>query len=270
MQAINSRSRSPFVPFFRPRTGHWRARLLIAVVGVMAVPAVTRASIAGFGDFSQFTINKNDTGAVPTFPAPGLIQLINGASEARSIFANTPQGVSNFTASFNYQVISPGANEGAAFVLQNDSRGAAAVGTGNHALSGVGTSVDITLNIGNNNTGLFTNGNADGGGLNVTPVSFASGHPINVQFVYSGSTLTEHLLDTVTLANFTTADTVSIPTIVGGSTAFVGITAGSSTNSVDQLFSDFQFTSSVPEPCALALVAGCAVWSLIRRRASSR
>jgi hypothetical protein len=270
MRTDTYRSGSRFAPIFLRRSGrgHWRAELLAAVLGVVA-PVVTHASIVGFGDFSQFTINKNDSGSAPTFPASGTIQLVNGSNEARSIFFNTPQAVSQFTASFTYQVINGAQNEGADLVLQNDPAGKTAVGSGIHGFGGITNTVILSLDIGNNNTGVFSNSNGGGTGPDASPVVFASGHPIDVRLAYDGTTATEHLLDTVTSASFSNSFNVSIPTGVGGSTAYVGLTAGSGPNSVNQLFSNFQFTNTVPEPSGFALLATVAGWSLSRRRKRS-
>jgi hypothetical protein len=257
MRVISRREKMS--PRFRPYISFVSAACAVALV-----PAIAHANVSGFGNFSQFTINQNDAGAQPTFLAPETIELINGANEARSIFANTAQNISQFTASFTYQVFNPGQSEGAAFVLENDPRGASAVGTGNHALSGIQNMVNVTFNIGDNNSGQFTTNNGGGSGTNVSPVVLASGDPINIQFAYSGSTLTESLFDTVTSASFTTTYQVPIPTDVGGGAAFVGLTAGSSTN-VDQLFSNFQFTSA-PEPASLSLLGVATLPLFLRRR----
>lgn len=243
---------------------------MAAAVGLLFASTLARANIAGFGDFSQFTINRLDAAAPPSFPSPGTIELVNGGNEARSVFANVPQSVTAFTASFTYQVLNPNGNAGAAFVLQNDPQGALAVGSGNHALSGITKSVEVTFNVGNGNSGLFTGGNADGTGTNVSPVDFASGHPIDVQFIYAGSALTETLLDTVTSQQFTTTRSVSIGSAVGGTTAFVGLTAGSGSGGLNQRFSDFQFTTpGTPEPAVMGIVAVLSAGLIKRQRVTT-
>jgi hypothetical protein len=250
---------------------HWR-RLIPAVTLALAA-TMARADINGFGDFSQFTINQNDPGSPPTVPSPGAIELTNGTNETRSIFANTPQNISQFTISFTYQathVNTFGTNPGAALVLENDPSGASAVGSSAdnvYGFEGIAKSVGVTFDLATNATGLFTDGSVTGGAANVSPVSLISGDPINIQLVYSGSTLTENLFDTITSASFSTTDLVltSIPTTVGGSTAFVGLTAGSP-GDADEFFSNFQFTSSVPEPASCGLLGISATAALMRRR----
>jgi hypothetical protein len=234
-----------------------------------------RADITGFGNFSQFTINQNDSGSPPTVPTSGTIELTNGGKEIRSIFATTPQNVSQFNSSFTYQatqIDAFGTNPGAAFVLEDDPRGASAAGNSVNAygFQGITKSVAITFDLGADSTGLFTNGTISGGSASVSPVNLGSGDPINVQLTYSGSTLTENLLDTVTQAKFSTTYLVltSIPTTVGGSTAFVGLTAGSSDiGTANEFFSNFQFTT-VPEPSSLVLlcIGGTGLLAYLRRK----
>jgi len=60
-----------------------------------------------------------------------------------------------------------------------------------------------------------------GGGVNLK-----SGDIFQVHMTYSGTTLTMTITDTVTNATFTTSWTIDIPGTVGGTTAFVGFTAG--------------------------------------------
>ena len=106
----------------------FRAFVLAAFTGVL-IPAVARADIIGFGDFSDFTINQDDSGAAPTI-SNGTIHLTGQASfESRSIFCNTRQDISQFTASFTYTP-SGYANDpaGACFVLQNSTAAASACG----------------------------------------------------------------------------------------------------------------------------------------------
>jgi hypothetical protein len=242
-----------------------------AVIGLAMASATVHADITGFSNLSQFTITQNDAGSAPTVPSPGTLELTNGGGEARSVFANAPQNISQFTVSFTYQAIgTTNSDPGATLVLENDPRGASAVGNTsvNYGFQGITKSVGVTFDLSVNTTGFFTNGSVSGGGASgVSPVILDSGDPINVQLTYSGSTLTENLVDTVTSAKFSTTDLVltSIPTIVGGNTAFVGLTAASSVGA-DEFFSNLQFTSAVPEPACLSLFGVGAIAALIRRR----
>lgn len=250
--------------------------LLSVTVGLVAWANPAQASIIGFGDFTGFQINKNDNGANPTVNfSPSTIHLTGMADgEARSIFFNTPQTVSSFSASFTF-VASTGNTSpvGFAFVLQNDSRGASAVGGFSLGYNGISPSAAIEFNGGNSlPIGLFADGAVANGSNAVSPVDLASGHPIDVAISYNGTILNATLTDTVTSQSSPTASfLISLPT-----TAYVGLTAGIgpfSGGGRDQAFSNFQFTNVVPEPPAALLFAAGTVGIVVylrQRRPSGR
>ena len=218
-------------------------RVLAVAAAVAMFSTQGRADIVGFGNFSNFTINQLDTSSAPSV-SPGSIHLTygSGGSEQRSIFCNTPQNVSQFTASFTYKSANAASAEyaGACFVLQNASAGIHAIGNiagefgyggGNPNISNsaaIALELGPVLNQGNSTTGLYTNGTVSVGTQSISPVNLYSGDPINVTLSYDGSMLQETLLDTATSASFTTGYLTNLPSLVGGSTALVGFTAGTS------------------------------------------
>jgi hypothetical protein len=102
-------------------------------------------------------------------------------------------------------------------------------GTGGIAKS-VAVKFDLFSNAheGNNSTGLYTNGASPT--TPATPlgtgVNLQSAAVFAVHIGYDGSMLTMSITDTVTNASFTASWPVNIPSVVGGSTAFVGFTGG--------------------------------------------
>ncbi len=64
-----------------------------------------------------------------------------------------------------------------------------------------------------------------------------------VHLVYNGTTLTMTITDTVTKAAYTTSFTVNIPTAVGGSTAYVGFTAGTGAEIASQQVLSWSFSN---------------------------
>jgi hypothetical protein len=245
---------------------------MVALVASLGVPAIAHANFSGFGDFSGFTVNVNDSGNAPTV-SNGTIHLTNGSGENRSIFYNTPQTITQFTASFTFQATGStwDSYPGFSFVLQNSPTGASSVGTGSYAYVGItGKSLAVTFDDSNNTSGYFTNGVIGSGALSTSPVNLYSGHPINVTLTYNGTLLQETLLDTTTLASYTTSFLIltNFQTVLGGSTAYVGITANGSNSGTNDYFSNFQFTSSVstPEPASLSLLALPGALLLLRRR----
>jgi len=238
--------------------------LAVSLVAFALAPTSARAAILGFGDFSGFTINKSDAASSPTL-SPGKIELTNDATnESRSVFANTPQGISKFTASFTYQEIGGHADSantvGVAFVIQNSAAGAHAVApvgpTGPLlGFGGIAPSLAVTLELGTPSaSGLFTGGILGSGSPHTAPVNLLSGNPIDVMLIYNGgTTLSETIVDGPNSYSTIFALPSSLPALLGSPTAFVGFTAGAYDFQFDQQYvSNFTFTS-VPEPSSLML-----------------
>ncbi len=86
-------------------------------------------------------------------------------------------------------------------------------------------------------------------------MNLLSGDPITITLAYNGSILHENLFDTTTSASYDAYYLANIPAAIGGSTAYVGITAANYGSShSDQYFSNFHFSSAVPEPSTLILL----------------
>ena len=64
--------------------------VVLAVVDGVLATSIAHADILGFGDFSGFTVNQNDSGSAPT-ASGGTIQLTTLSREYRSIFYDTPR-----------------------------------------------------------------------------------------------------------------------------------------------------------------------------------
>ncbi len=248
-----------------------------APIAMMSIDA--RADINGFGSFDpgQWKINSPDASVGPS-PGSNSIQLTNRSGyEQRSIFYLTQQPISQFTASFTYRAANLDMSSpfGAAFVLQNSAAAAAAVGGtgGDCGYSGITKSVAYTLemNSGGSASGQYFGGNVSGGSPSTLPnVDLRSGHDILVSFSYTGGIMQTTLLDTATNLSFTKSYFVDIPTQLGSSTGWIGITAstgnaGFSAGSGEQYFSNLQFTS-VPTPATACVLALGSAMTLRRRR----
>jgi hypothetical protein len=249
--------------------------LIITSAALALMPTVAIADISGFGDFSAFTLNQNDGAAAPTL-SPGTIRLTNQSLvEARSIFANVPQDISQFSASFTYQVLNGLSNQyGACFVIQNNAASVNAIGSSQSGLGyhGINQSIAISLELlSPTSSGLYSGGTVGGGASSLSPsgIDLLSGHMFKVDLSYNGSLLKQTITDETTSAAFNTSYLVNIPAAVGSSTAYVGFAASTGFGAgADQYISRFTFTN-VPEPSGTALAAiaagTLAIWRRKRR-----
>lgn len=255
-----------------------------SVLSILAATSLTsaaaRADIHGFGDFtSGFKINVYDSGASPSLDiANDTIQFTNqGSLERRTIFANAPQSIGQFSASFTYWSQNDQFSvfgQGATFVIQNDARGLMAAGDYGAGLGygnsfGIQNSVAITLELTDNvisHSGMYTNGTLGGGSPATSPINLSSGDHMSVTLTYDGAVLHETITDLTNplLTPFSRAYLINIPAIVGGPTAIVGLTA-STDFGADQYFQGLQFVT--PEPSSALLFLLATAVGFCRRRA---
>jgi hypothetical protein len=181
-------------------------------------------------------------------------------NEHRSAWFPYPLYVGGFQASFTYQDVGGKAidGDGAAFVIQNDPSGTAALGVNGGGLGyvGISPSVGVLLNLysgspggssglmlGTNGIGaIYTNGNRSGMSYQSTaPVNLNGGNPIAVGLRYTSGILHVSLADTVSSSQFRTNIPVDIPAFVGNNTAWVGFTGGDGGATSYQIVSNFTF-----------------------------
>jgi hypothetical protein len=177
------------------------------------------------------------------------VMLTDGkGSEASSVFLNCPQYVGAFAASFTYQDVGGGGADGCAFVLQDSTGGASALGGagGELGYGGATPSVAVELNIYSSygaGMAVRTNGITGQPYLSTGSVNVAGGNPIAVSLSYNGRTLSVSLTDTVTRATFATNAVLNIIGTLGTNTAYVGMTGADGGISSTQVVTNFQFAS---------------------------
>ena len=236
-----------------------------AVTSSVAVMTFGSQPLGFNGNGLNWSVNQNANYAPysPPAVAGNVITLTDGAdSEARSIFSSSPQYIGAFKAAFTYQAGGNRAADGASFCIQNDARGATAVGGGGGQL-GVGTanpithSIELELNLfsgSGQNIGytVLTNGLTGSGGGNgnyhaLGNVQINSGDPVNVTVYYAGGQMALTFTDVVANTSFTTNFTVGdLTQIVGTNTAYVGFTGSDGGSTSQQMFSNFSFVSIPP------------------------
>jgi hypothetical protein len=199
--------------------------------GQSAIDAVAVKSVTAVPFFNATSSGWSVQGTAPLVLTNNSVQLSdsNLGSIARSAFLTTKQNIASFHVAFLYQDVSgTGGADGVTFCIQNQSATAVGGGGGSLGYSGITPSVALAMNIYDPQTkgiALFQNGTVTTPFSSILPVALgANTDPIQVNLNYSGTVLTVTFTDTVTADTFTTNYTVNIPSIVGGSTAYVGFT----------------------------------------------
>ena len=241
-----------------------RCLLALGMTGCLCAGSQAPAAIIGFGDGTGYSLNRGVFDSTGPSIANNVLTLTDGGGgEQRTAFNKTRQDITGFQVHFVYQGTAnagSGLGDGVTFAIQNDGRGASAVGNGGGGLGyeGITPSVAIELNLfALPKVGTFlgingTTGSSQGGYAPTAPVVLTGGDPIAVDLSYNGTTLTESLTDTTTGASFRTGYAVNIARIVGSSTAYVGFTGGSGLFTATQTISNFSMVT--PEPASLVLV----------------
>jgi hypothetical protein len=195
------------------------------------------------------------TGASTLWQGGNILQLtFDKGNEANSAFYSEPLYVGGFEASFTYQVVTLGSlADGVTFCIQNDSRGAAAVGPGGGGLAyGGGTgnvvpSVAFQINLytgaaGGTGVAFGENGTIGPNGP-TAPLAFNTGDVISNYVVYNGTTMTVTMTDASQGTTFTTNMTVNIPGVLGTNLAYVGFTGADGGSDSSQQIGNFNFVS---------------------------
>jgi hypothetical protein len=204
----------------------------VIVTGVGSTPSTTDVVTVttNTGTFFNAGISGWQLNGPPALTTTSVQLTANLGNTARSAFLTTKQNISAFNIAFLYQdQTGAGGADGVTFCVQNQAVTAVGNGGGGLGYGGITPSFALQLNIYQPNTrGIAFNQNGA-----VTP-PFASLLPnvgvgdntntILVNISYNGSILAATLRDTVTGGTVSTNYTVDIPTIVGGSTAWVGFT----------------------------------------------
>jgi hypothetical protein len=194
--------------------------------------------------------------------------------QAGSFLTSARVGIASFTTSFTFQLrsLADPVADGLTFVIENDSRGPGALGDaagglGYGGMAGIHNSVALKFDswkpAGNHSsTGLYFDGHFPGNtnpppdvvvDLAGTGIDFAAGaratppHSFRVDLSYDGTTLMETITDLTTHASVMHSYMVDIPAAVGGTAAYVGVTADAGGANIQDVQSwTGQFQTSAP------------------------
>ena len=242
--------------------------------GLSLIAAAAHADINGFNSLSGWTYNTTDAGTPPAVLGADLIHFTTGPNNRRSLWFNTPQDITAFTASFTYRagsISASAARQGLTFTLQN--AGLSALGTG-LGFEGLAPSATVTIETdtgpGLTYTGYYANGVNGGGSVPTTPVNAFGFGEIDVAITYAGSLLSVFMTDGVNSYSRPNQFVGDLSALLGSQSAFVGFTAGTSSTlgsggGSNQFLSNFRFTS-VQAPATAGLLTIGGLCGLRRRR----
>jgi hypothetical protein len=187
-----------------------------------------------------------------TVTSAGALQLTDGNTvESRSAWFPTKVPVAGFTTDFTFQQLNANA-DGMTFTIQAD--GVSAVGTSGGGLGyeGIPSSVAVKFDLHSNagegvdSTGLYADGAAPtvpSVDLSSTAINLHSGDLMHAHLVYDGTNLTMTLTDTVTNGSVVEVFPVNLPSVLGGSTAWVGFTGGTGGTTATQNVLSWTYSS---------------------------
>jgi hypothetical protein len=214
----------------------------------------------GFTSTSGLQLN----GSAAWNQAASRLQLTNGGlNQAGSIFATSAVSTQAFTNDFSFQLTNPTA-DGMTFTIQNSAitaLGPSGGGLGYGATlpggaTGIPASVAIKFDLfsnsgeGPDSTGLYTNGASPtipAIDMTNSPINLHSGHIFNVHMTYDGTWLVMTITDATTSKSFVEAWQVNIPSVIGSSSAWVGFTGGTGTNTATQEIISWSYTAGPPQ-----------------------
>ena len=224
-----------------------RTTLFLIALFLMPV-ATSNAQIDGFDFLRGYTFNQNDNGNAPSIGAD-FIEITNGSSQARTIWFDTRQPISEFCASFRYRTQSfsfNGGTNGISFIIHNDPRGLGATTNSfsGGGFSGIDQSVGFVFDLNNGGTSAVSfqqNGVIGSGGTGLgARTTFGDG--LDVTLRYDG-TLLEVLIDDGIATPFSQTLFISpaIADVLESGDAIIGFGA---TSGVRQTISNFSFVGS--------------------------
>lgn len=262
-------------------------RTLLAGLLAIAAAASMNADSIVYSDFSStagLVLNNGDGAPATVVDNQLQLALAGNVNESNSVWYQNQIYLQNgFTATFEYQIVSPGA-DGFAFLVQNSPAGTGAIGGdgGRLGFAGITNSLAVDFD-------TWTSNGSDivscGAGANQSPQSGAGTCAVDLHI--ANPTIRNGQVNTATITydpatlklslsinNGQYGGTATLPTDIGtflglnDGSGYVGFTAGNgaSTQTVRILNLDVETGSAAPEPATIALAAAGILGVALRRR----
>jgi len=245
--------------------GQSTPRVLVGLIGLMCVLCGVRAEARTLDHSSGFA-NHDDLMANGSAHYVGTTAILtDNFGEAGSIFTVSPVQITNFSSDFEFTILPfetgiPLA-DGMTFCIQSAGPMALGGSGGGLGYELIPTSVAIKFDVfdnngeGTNSTGVFTDGEfpsvpkSNGDvliALSGTGIDLTSGDLFHAVITYHNGRLAIAITDTATGASFQKTISIDIPSVVGGSRAFVGFTGGTAGLAAVQTIYTWTFSGQGP------------------------
>ncbi len=243
--------------------GGLSASAAVSVSPPVVVPPPSGTVAVNYGSgFTTTGLTRSGSAAV----SGGRLRLTGGQNQAGSAFATTKVDVSRFATTFRFQMGTLNGDpwslgDGLTFTLQNAAASALGLGGGGLGYQGIAKSVAIKFDAVNNagegvnSTGFYTDGAAPtvaATDLYASNLDLRSGHIFRVDVNYDGARLTVAITDETTGRSATQQYAVNLPTVLGGSAAYAGFTAGTAVLAGTLDILSWTYSTAVAPPANLA------------------
>jgi hypothetical protein len=255
-----------------------------------AAASVGEATVVTFPDFSSTAgLTLNGTTAAVTTSDGHVLRLTSaGPSQSGSAFSSTTINAASFSTAFSFRITDPGGSccdlsnetgaDGLTFVVQSVANNIGG-GGGGIGYQGIGQSAAVEFDTwhnpfdpDSNHVGVDTNGNVTSLATQHVSPNFDDGNIWFAWIDYDGGLLSIRANQTgVRPASALLSQSLDIPALLGGNTAYVGFTSGTGADWGNHDILSWEYRDSfepiggVPEPGTLGLL-GAGIGALVARR----
>lgn len=246
-----------------------------SIISAAAYSIQSSGTGINFGSGFSVTTGLTFNGSAVHSDDSRLQLTTGGASQAGSVFYNTPMNIQSFANDFSFQLSNAQA-DGFTFTIQNVrptalGPGGGGLGYGPYTANGntnstgmitnsIAIKFDLYSNAGEgpDSTGLYQNAASPTvPAIDLTPsgIDLHSGDTMSVHMTYDGTTLIMTITDAVTSKTFSQSFPINIAQVIGSNTAYIGFTGGTGGLTSSQKILTWTFVSNNGVPAQTPVIS---------------